>query len=107
MEFDVYYVKIYQCTNEKCSDYITPADAVDNDYRCPLCEDYPLHSLVFKDDLLVNTPKINEQDLFELTIPEGCVINRLVQPGNIEYGPSGRPLYQIACCLLKEAVCCA
>lgn len=71
-------------------------------YRCPLCEDYPLQSLNFSDDRLVAAPKINEQDLFELTIPEGCVMNRLVQPGNIDYGPDGRPLYRIACCLLKE-----
>ncbi|MDJ0810999.1 MAG: radical SAM protein [Desulfobacterales bacterium] len=73
-------------------------------YRCPLCEDYPLHSLAFSDEMLRATPKINEADLFELAIPEGCVMNRLVQPGNIEYGPDGRPLYQIACCLLKEEV---
>ncbi len=73
-------------------------------YRCPLCEDYPLHSLVFEDDQLSATPKINEADLFELAIPEGCVMNRLVQPGNIDYGPGGRPLYPIACCLLKEEV---
>ncbi len=73
-------------------------------YRCPLCEDYPLHSLVFRDDRLTAAPKINEADLFELSIPEGCVMNRLVQPGNIDYGPDGRPLYQIACCLLKEEV---
>jgi MoaA/NifB/PqqE/SkfB family radical SAM enzyme len=73
-------------------------------YRCPLCEDYPLHSLVYDDDRLTATPKINEADLFELAIPEGCVMNRLVQPGNIDYGPDGRPLHQIACCLLKEEV---
>ncbi len=71
-------------------------------YRCPLCEDHPLHSLVFSDDRLVAMPPINEQDLFALTIPEGCVMNRLIQPGNIEYRPDGRPAYQIACCLLKE-----
>ena len=73
-------------------------------YRCPLCEDYPLHSLAFSDGRLVATPQINETDLFELSIPEGCVMNRLVQPGNIDYGPDGRPLYRIACCLLKEEV---
>jgi MoaA/NifB/PqqE/SkfB family radical SAM enzyme len=71
-------------------------------YRCPLCEDYPLHSLAFVDDRLTARPPVNEADLFELTIPEGCVINRLVQPGNIEYGPDGAPRFQIACCLLKE-----
>jgi MoaA/NifB/PqqE/SkfB family radical SAM enzyme len=71
-------------------------------YRCPLCEDYPLHSLAYVDDRLVTTPPINENDLFALTIPEGCVMNRLIQPGNIEYGPGGKPCFQIACCLLKE-----
>ena len=71
-------------------------------YRCPLCEDYPLHSLAFSNDRLVAAPPINERDLFALTIPEGCVMNRLIQPGNIEYRPDGRPAYQIACCLLKE-----
>lgn len=76
-------------------------------YRCPLCEDYPLHSMAFNENRLIATPKINETDLFALTIPEGCIMNRLVQPGNIEYAPDGRPLYQIACCLLKEEVRCA
>jgi MoaA/NifB/PqqE/SkfB family radical SAM enzyme len=71
-------------------------------YRCPLCEDHPLHSLTLRDDDLVAMPPINEQDLFALTIPEGCVMNRLIQPGNIEYRSDGRPAYRIACCLLKE-----
>lgn len=71
-------------------------------YRCPLCEDYPLHSLALEDDRLVATPKINEQDLFHLEIPEGCVMHRLIQPGNIDYRPDGRPAFRIACCLLKE-----
>jgi MoaA/NifB/PqqE/SkfB family radical SAM enzyme len=73
-------------------------------YRCPLCEDFPLHSLELKDGRLAARPKINEADLFELAIPEGCVMNRLIQPGNIDYGPDGRPVHQIACCLLKDEV---
>ncbi|RJP94154.1 MAG: radical SAM protein [Desulfobacteraceae bacterium] len=73
-------------------------------YRCPLCEDYPLHSLEMTDNRLSPTGKINEQDLFSLTIPEGCVMNKLVQSGNLTYGPDGAPEYQIACCLLKEEV---
>ncbi|MBT8342569.1 MAG: radical SAM protein [Desulfatitalea sp.] len=71
-------------------------------YRCPLCEDYPLHSLCFHHDQLVDTPSINEADLFQLDIPEGCVMNRLIQPGNLTYLADGRPAYKIACCLLKE-----
>jgi len=73
-------------------------------YRCPLCEDYPLHSLVFKDNVLANTPRINENDLFSLNIPEGCVMNKLFQPDNLSYNPNGIPKYQIACCMLKEEI---
>jgi MoaA/NifB/PqqE/SkfB family radical SAM enzyme len=73
-------------------------------YRCPLCEDYPLHSLAFKDNLLENTPKINENDFFTLNIPEGCVMNKLIQPDNLSYNPNGTCNYKIACCMLKEQV---
>ncbi len=73
-------------------------------YRCPLCEDFPLHSLDFVDGELIATNPINESDLFQLTIAEGCVMNKLVQPGNIVYDGNGVPAYQIACCLLKETL---
>jgi Fe-coproporphyrin III synthase len=73
-------------------------------YRCPLCEDYPLHSLEFKDNVLANTPRINENDLFTLNIPEGCVMNKLFQPDNLSYNPNGTPKYKIACCMLKEEI---
>ena len=73
-------------------------------YRCPLCEDYPLHSLIFKDNVLANTSKLNENDLFSLNIPEGCVMNKLFQPDNLSYNPIGTPKYKIACCMLKEEV---
>lgn len=73
-------------------------------YRCPLCEDYPLHSLEIRDNTLFPTGKINETDLFSLSIPEGCVMNKLIQPDNIEYDDAGRPLFPIACCLLKEEI---
>jgi len=73
-------------------------------YRCPLCEDFPLHSLAFEEDQLKTTAAINEADLFQLNIPEGCVMNRLVQPENIAYNPDGSPEYRVACCLLKEEI---
>jgi MoaA/NifB/PqqE/SkfB family radical SAM enzyme len=73
-------------------------------YRCPLCEDHPIHSLVFKDDKLVPTATLNESDLFKLNIPEGCVMNKLIQPQNLSYTIGGVPEYKIACCLLKEEV---
>ncbi|MBS3758627.1 MAG: radical SAM protein [Desulfobacterales bacterium] len=73
-------------------------------YRCPLCEDYPLHSLIIENGGLYETRPINERDLFSLDIPEGCVMNKLVQPGNLSYSEEGIPQYKIACCLLKEEV---
>lgn len=73
-------------------------------YRCPLCEDYPVHSLEFKEDQLVSTARLNESDFFKLDIPEGCVMNRLIQPDNLSYREDGTPEYKIACCLLKEEV---
>ena len=71
-------------------------------YRCPLCEDYPIHSLEFQGDKLIQVPPINEKNLFELTVPEGCVMNRIIQPDNIMYHENGTPKYKIACCILKE-----
>jgi Fe-coproporphyrin III synthase len=74
-------------------------------YRCPLCEDYPLHSLEIREDRLVETARINEADLFPLVIPEGCVMNRIVQPRNLApVDDRGRPAYKIACCMLKEEI---
>ncbi len=73
-------------------------------YRCPLCEDFPIHSLAFRENLLVPSAKLNEKDFFQLDIPEGCVMNKLIQPHNLSYREDGAPEYKIACCLLKEEV---
>lgn len=73
-------------------------------YRCPLCEDFPLHSMEFKNNDLIYTDRINESDLFELNIPEGCVMNKIIQPANLSYKNNGAPNYKIACCLLKEEI---
>ncbi len=71
-------------------------------YRCPLCEDFPVHSLEIKDGLLVERPGLTEERLFQLEIPEGCVMNRLLQPGNLDYDATGKPLHRVSCCLLKQ-----
>jgi len=73
-------------------------------YQCPLCEDFPLHSYVFDKNKITPGPPINERNLFQLSIPEGCVMNKLIQPGNLSYDRQGRPKYKIACCLLKEEI---
>ena len=74
-------------------------------YTCPLCEDHPIHSFEIKGGRLILRPPITELDLFGLDIPEGCVMNRILHPQNIPYDNMGkRPLYRIACCMVKEEV---
>ncbi len=105
----VSYPKVYldldetfECAGKVADNYfIFPNGRV---YRCPVCEDYPLHGFEFIDDELVETKSINEHDLFELEIAEGCVMNKLIQPANIAYDGQGRPAYRIACCLLKQQI---
>ena len=105
----VSYPKVYldpeetfECAGRVAQNYfIFPNGRV---YQCPLCEDLPIHSLEFKDNQLVHTAKINEGDLFELNIPEGCVMNKLIQPDNLSYTVGGVPEYKIGCCLLKEEI---
>jgi MoaA/NifB/PqqE/SkfB family radical SAM enzyme len=92
----------FECAAKVAENYfIFPNGRV---YQCPLCEDFPLHSKVFKGNRLLDTPKINERDLFELNIPEGCVMNKLIQPGNLSYNTNGTPEYRVACCMLKEEI---
>lgn len=92
----------FECAGRVAQNYfIFPNGRV---YRCPLCEDHPIHSLEFKDDTLCETHNLNESDLFELNIAEGCVMNKLIQPQNLSYTVDGVPEYKIACCLLKEEV---
>ncbi len=103
----VTYPKVYlsseepfECAGRVADNYfVFPNGRV---YRCPLCEDFPLHSLRFDGSALQPASRLNERDLFALDIAEGCVMNKLIQPGNLAYGPDGRPLYKVACCLLKE-----
>jgi MoaA/NifB/PqqE/SkfB family radical SAM enzyme len=71
-------------------------------YQCPLCEDYPIHGLQIEDNKLIERPSINERDLFQLAIAEGCVMNKIIQPENLAYDKALQPTYQIACCMLKE-----
>lgn len=103
----VTYPKVYldvdeqfECAGRVADNYfVFPNGRV---YRCPLCEDFPMHSLAFVDDRLVAVGPINEAGLFQLDIAEGCVMNKLIQPRNLAYTPDGSPAYKIACCLLKE-----
>jgi len=94
--------EIFECAGIVAENYfIFPNGRV---YRCPLCEDFPLHSMAIQNNLLIKTPKINEVDFFGLNIPEGCVMNKLIQPNNLSYNKKGEPEYKIACCMLKEEI---
>jgi MoaA/NifB/PqqE/SkfB family radical SAM enzyme len=94
--------EIFECAGIVAENYfIFPNGRV---YRCPLCEDFPLHSMAIQNNLLIKTPKINEVDFFGLNIPEGCVMNKLIQPDNLSYNKKGEPEYKIACCMLKEEI---
>jgi MoaA/NifB/PqqE/SkfB family radical SAM enzyme len=95
-------VETFECAGLVADNYfIFPNGRV---YRCPLCEDYPLHSLEIRDGRLIETPRINEADLFPLIIPEGCVMNRVIQPRSLTVTDGGPPLEKIACCMLKEEI---
>jgi MoaA/NifB/PqqE/SkfB family radical SAM enzyme len=92
----------FQCAGNVAKNYfVFPNGRV---YQCPICEDFPLHSHEIQNNQLLAMPPINEADLFKLTIPEGCVMNKMIQPGNLVYGADGNPVHKIACCLLKQEV---
>ena len=66
-------------------------------YQCPLCEDYPIHSLLIENSQLVRRKGLNEDRFFSLRIPEGCVMNKLLQPDN-------SLKQRISCCMLKQEI---
>ena len=90
----------FECAGRVAENYfIFPNGRV---YQCPLCEDYPVHGYMIEENRLIPNTGFTETRLFGLDIPEGCVINRLLQPENLSYDAAGKPLYKISCCLLKQ-----
>ncbi len=90
----------FACAGEHAENFfIFPNGRV---YQCPLCEDFPLHSYTIKDNRLIENTGLNEAQLFTLKIHEGCVMNKLLQPGNLEYSRDGKVRHRISCCLLKQ-----
>ena len=73
-------------------------------YRCPLCEDHPIHAFEIKDNRLVHRDGLTEDNFFQLNIAEGCVMNKLLQPDTISYDDEGKPDNRISCCLLKQEI---
>lgn len=73
-------------------------------YQCPLCEDHPIHGYAIENNELILRPGLTEKCFFTLDIPEGCVMNKLLQPDNILYDKDGLPVHRISCCLLKQEI---
>lgn len=107
MGIEVIYPKVFldrdetfACGGKEAENYfIFPNGRV---YRCPLCEDFPINSLRIDKNKLIKDEGLTEDRFFELNIPEGCVMNKLLQPGNISYDAHGNPLHRISCCLIKQ-----
>ena len=92
----------FECAGRVAENYFTfPNGRV---YQCPLCEDYPINSFRIEEDRLIENSGFTESRLFTLDIPEGCVINKLLQPDNLRYDAQGKPLHKISCCLLKQEI---
>jgi len=92
----------FQCAGNVAENYfVFPNGRV---YQCPLCEDHPVHSYQIEAGELKRLDGLREDNFFKLSIDEGCVMNKLLQPDTIEYDESGKPLYKISCCLLKQEV---
>ena len=90
----------FECAGRVAENYfIFPNGRV---YQCPLCEDYPINGYRIAENTLIANSGFTETRLFSLDIPEGCVINKLLQPENLSYDAQGSPLYKISCCLLKQ-----
>lgn len=73
-------------------------------YLCPLGMDHPMHALEIVDGALRDRGGITERDYFGLQIPEGCVINKLLQGDSIPYDDAGRPTHRISCCIHKNQI---
>ncbi|MDD5759041.1 MAG: radical SAM protein [Desulfobulbaceae bacterium] len=71
-------------------------------YCCPLCEDYPIHSYQIENNTLCLRSGLIEKNFFPISIPEGCIMNKLLQPGSLQYDENGHPCHRISCCLLKQ-----
>ncbi len=94
--------EVFQCAGQVAENYfIFPNGRV---YQCPLCEDYPVNAWRVEDGVLIKNEGLTEDRFFTLNIAEGCVMNKLLQPGNIVYDDKGRPRHRISCCLLKQEI---
>lgn len=92
----------FECAGKVAENYfIFPNGRV---YSCPLCEDFPVHNFTISNNRLIENQGLVEGKFFQLDIPEGCVMNKILQPGNIPYDDQGKPRHRISCCLLKKEV---
>jgi MoaA/NifB/PqqE/SkfB family radical SAM enzyme len=92
--------ELFECAGNVAENFfIFPNGRV---YMCPLCEDYPVNAYRIENGKMKKNIGLTEESFFSLDIREGCVMNKLLQPDNLEYDDNGIPLYKISCCLLKQ-----
>ena len=92
----------FECAGNVAENYfVFPNGRV---YQCPLCEDYPINSYRIADGILQKIEGLREDNFFKLSIAEGCVMNKLLQPETIEYTSDGHPAHKISCCMLKQQI---
>lgn len=90
----------FECAGNVAENYfIFPNGRV---YQCPLCEDYPIHSYQMLDDVLTMRSSLSERNFFDLQIPEGCVMNKLLQSDNTQ--SKDKIKNKISCCMLKQEI---
>lgn len=93
---------LFECGGNVAENYfIFPNGRV---YLCPLCEDLPINTFQIENNCLLKNQGMTENMLFALNIAEGCVMNKLLQPDNIQYDSAGHPLQSVSCCLLKQEI---
>ncbi|WP_136808398.1 radical SAM protein [Desulfosediminicola flagellatus] len=94
--------EVFECAGLVAENYfIFPNGRV---YQCPLCEDHAINSYRIENNVLVKCDGLNEDNFFQLSIAEGCVMNKLLQPDIIDYDQDGNPVNRISCCLLKQEI---
>lgn len=94
--------EIFECAGNVAENFfIFPNGRV---YQCPLCEDHPIHAYTIQNNNLIKNEGLTESSFFKLDIKEGCVMNKLLQPDNIDYDSNGEPESRISCCLLKQEI---
>lgn len=72
-------------------------------FKCPLGIDLAINFARIQSNKLIRSKKkVTENHLFDLKIPWGCPLSKIVHPDNFGLTKTGKPDFKIGCCMLKE-----